>query len=93
MWIGAGSGSTAYGMADTTTSAQLNLFLWSSWHTAGVNFAFADGSVKVLRRVAPIPPPLPAAGPLATYPPEWFVFQELAGWADGGVRDTVDLID
>jgi prepilin-type N-terminal cleavage/methylation domain-containing protein/prepilin-type processing-associated H-X9-DG protein len=96
-WIGAGTCTTGYGMADQTNNS-LNQFLWSSMHPAGVNFSFADGAVKVLRRVPLMNPgayPF-ASGPaavMATAPPDWILFQELGGWNDGGLRDTADIVD
>jgi prepilin-type processing-associated H-X9-DG protein len=69
---------------------------FSSQHPAGVNFCFADGSVRLLKRgrsyidwwnweLANLFP--------NNYPPDWWVLQELGGMRDGGIRDTAALID
>jgi prepilin-type N-terminal cleavage/methylation domain-containing protein len=90
-WIGAGCNTTGYGMADQTTNG-LNSFLWNSHHGGLINFAFGDGSVHSLKMVAPLPPPVSSSGPQPNYPDSWFVFQEMAGYRDGGVRDTSAIV-
>lgn len=89
-WIGAGCNTTAYGMADDT-NAFINTFLWNSHHTGIVQFGFGDGSVHPVRKIGPMTS-LSSNGPQPTYPSEWYVFQELAGYRDGGVRDQSALV-
>jgi prepilin-type N-terminal cleavage/methylation domain-containing protein/prepilin-type processing-associated H-X9-DG protein len=69
---------------------------FSSKHPGVVQFCFADGSVRALRKgtswidydgwdLANLWPD--------QYPPGWWVFQELAGMRDGGTRDTSSLVN
>jgi prepilin-type N-terminal cleavage/methylation domain-containing protein/prepilin-type processing-associated H-X9-DG protein len=88
-WIGAGPTGTGCGMADDSADS-FNVLLWNSRHTGLVHFAFCDGSVHGLRRISMLRDP--GAGPQPTYPNDWFVFQEMAGYRDGGTRDTAALV-
>jgi prepilin-type processing-associated H-X9-DG protein len=61
----------------------------SSFHPGVVQFCFADGHVRPLRHgntawngVNPLPPESS----------DWWVFLELGGFRDGGVRDTSRLV-
>jgi prepilin-type N-terminal cleavage/methylation domain-containing protein len=69
---------------------------FSSKHSGIVQFCFADGSVRRLRsgtswidwwnwELANLWPD--------SYPSDWWVFQELAGQRDGGVRPNASLVD
>jgi hypothetical protein len=64
---------------------------FSSRHTAVVHFAFGDGSVRglVMGRSGW---KLSGWPPNSSPPTDWYAFQELAGWRDGGTRDTSSLI-
>jgi prepilin-type processing-associated H-X9-DG protein len=58
-------------------------FMFSSRHPGAVNFAFADGSVRGIRR-----------GDTARWQsPDWYVLQQLAGMADGQSADISALLD
>jgi prepilin-type N-terminal cleavage/methylation domain-containing protein len=83
-WMGNGVSSTARGLhADHNSSYQP----FDSMHAGIVQFCFADGSVRGLKKGvaywdfnSPFPPQTP----------EWetfWAFQELAGFRNGGVRD------
>ncbi len=67
-WIGVGSVVTYYGLPENDSVAW---GIFSSYHTAVVNFCFADGSVRPLRRNGD---------------PDTFK-KYLAGWYDGQVAD------
>jgi prepilin-type N-terminal cleavage/methylation domain-containing protein len=89
-WMGTGCNSTAFGMADDSLSNAARH--WNSRHTGLVLFAYADGSVHALRRIAP-QFGVSTSGPDPNfYSTEWFVFQEMAGYRDGGTRDTSILV-
>jgi len=89
-WIGAGCASTSAGMGDGS-SHPVNTYTFNSRHENVISFAFADGSVRGLRRL--VPPVLNSVDVLATGPPvrgagaAWLVLQEMAGYRDGGTRD------
>jgi prepilin-type N-terminal cleavage/methylation domain-containing protein len=89
-WIGAGCNSTAYGMADDISPRAARH--WNSRHSGLVLFSYADGSVHALRRIAPQFGVSPSAPDPSLYPEEWFVFQEMAGYQDGGRRDNSVLV-
>ncbi|HXG08420.1 MAG TPA: DUF1559 domain-containing protein [Gemmataceae bacterium] len=94
-WISWGVSGTWLGLGGPVDSSWSQ---FSSRHEAGVQFAFADGSVRMLRRTEPWNPARnPSAGcqtgaalvppPPTNSLPLWWVLQQLAGKADG---DTVD---
>src|SRR5262245_51319530 len=88
-WIGAGAGTTAYGMGDSTSN-RLNNFLFNSRHTNVVLFAFADGHVRNIRKVGLVPSQ-PRTGPPANMTNDWWTFVEMGGQQEGGTRDTSAL--
>ena len=93
-WIGLGVLPTAGGLAPrgvNTTPVQ-----FGSRHPGGVQFCLADGSVRALKRGGSWIDW--NNGELASrfpnnYPADWWVFQELAGVADGGSRSVSPLLD
>lgn len=86
-WMGVGSVPTKFGMQNGKggsggSSANVPLCFGSN-HTGVVNFAMADGSVRVLR-----PGASGTRNPLPNYPAmtaDWAVYQQLSGAADGDV--------
>jgi prepilin-type N-terminal cleavage/methylation domain-containing protein len=94
-WMGVGVVPTWSGLprdgARDLPAAQFN-----SRHVALVHFAFADGSVHGLRRgtswIDWANGDLAALYP-SGYPADWWVFQEMAGMAEGGIRPTSSLTD
>jgi prepilin-type N-terminal cleavage/methylation domain-containing protein/prepilin-type processing-associated H-X9-DG protein len=80
-WMGAGAAPTKFGMQP---NAGWNFF--SSRHTGGiVQFCFGDGSVHGLRM-----------GSTAQRNPavqDWYVYQQLAGMADGLSQDTSSILN
>lgn len=84
---------------DTGTSATLYGYSFSSLHQGGAYFAFADGSVHLLRFERPLTyvpvagranryqrPPLPSGTP-------WGLLQQLAGWRNGDRQDDSSITD
>jgi prepilin-type N-terminal cleavage/methylation domain-containing protein/prepilin-type processing-associated H-X9-DG protein len=61
---------------------------FSSWHSAGVQFCFADGSVRMVRFGNTV-----WDGFSDTFPPDWHLLQQLAGFRDGQSADTSALLD
>jgi prepilin-type processing-associated H-X9-DG protein len=62
------------------------LIAFSSYHSLGVQFCFADGSVRTVRYGNT----RWSGGPLSQ---DWLVLQQLAGWRDGGAADVTALVD
>jgi prepilin-type processing-associated H-X9-DG protein len=96
-WMGVGAGGTAYGMPNfALTSSNLPVsglppwYCLSSRHPGGVQFAFADGSVRTLRRDSTfeIGPPFSP-----TQSPQWQMLQELAGKRDGTSRERSAILE
>jgi prepilin-type N-terminal cleavage/methylation domain-containing protein/prepilin-type processing-associated H-X9-DG protein len=94
-WMGVGMMPTWQGLP-ALGLANYYAIGFNGSHPAGVMFCFADGSVRCLKRgrsyvdwynweLANLFP--------NNYPQDWWVFQELAGVRDGGVRDAAELLD
>jgi prepilin-type processing-associated H-X9-DG protein len=79
-WMGCGALGTYGGLRRAIDSEIIH---FSSFHSAGVQFCFADGSVRMVRR----------GQTAASKSADWYVLQELAGWHDGGKSDASSLID
>lgn len=78
-WMNCGALPTKFGIAANATQA--NYVNFSSRHTAVVQFGFADGSVRGVRPGATTQRNPTTAGS------DWWVFQAMAGMADGQVFD------
>jgi prepilin-type N-terminal cleavage/methylation domain-containing protein len=77
-WMGASQMATAWGMPDGTVAAPVGWYQYGSKHTSVVQFCMGDGSVRGLRR----------GGSNNFFSQEWYTFQEMGGWMDGGIRNT-----
>jgi prepilin-type N-terminal cleavage/methylation domain-containing protein/prepilin-type processing-associated H-X9-DG protein len=94
-WMGVGNMPTWGGLPRGGDDFLFALH-FNSRHPGVVQFCFADGSVRPLRRgnswidywnwdLADLWPD--------RYPQDWWVFQELAGMRDGGTRETSGMLD
>ncbi len=85
-WMGGGSLPTVAGMIPP--GSETPYYCFGSRHAAVVQFAFADGSTRGVRRgntyVTGLVNPMPA---------DWFIFQQLAGYKDGQSADTSSILD
>lgn len=79
-WMGVSALGT-YGGLHHPRSGEIIHF--SGYHPGGVQFCFADGSVRTLRR----------GTTTERFTPDWYVLQELAGWRDGGQSNKRYLFD
>jgi hypothetical protein len=61
-------------------------------HPGVIQFCLADGSVRPLKYGNTAFPWDPANPVLPPESSDWWVFQQLAGMNDGGVRDTSPLL-
>jgi prepilin-type N-terminal cleavage/methylation domain-containing protein/prepilin-type processing-associated H-X9-DG protein len=86
-WMGIGALPTGLGLPVRNQE----WFQFSSMHPGVINFCFADGSVRGLKGGTSS---FENLGQLLTgpYPQDWFVLQELAGYNDGGTRDSSGLL-
>jgi prepilin-type processing-associated H-X9-DG protein len=62
---------------------------FSSYHPGGVQFCFADGSVRTVR-YGHTQWDGSSSTPFTT---DWLLLQQLAGWRDGGAADASALLD
>jgi prepilin-type N-terminal cleavage/methylation domain-containing protein len=88
-WMGRGVINTTHGLAANHEKAEHN---FDSMHPGIVQFCFADGSVRGLKKGVAYWDGTVRLPPQA---PEWetfWAFQELAGFKDGGVRDKSALM-
>ena len=83
-WMGAGCGSTFHGIS-TTAARQESRF--SSRHPGVIQFCFCDGTVRAIKSSFDA-----LFTGLASSPNEWWVYQEMGGWKDRGIRDQGILI-
>jgi prepilin-type N-terminal cleavage/methylation domain-containing protein/prepilin-type processing-associated H-X9-DG protein len=84
-WMGCGALGTYTGLQ---RAFQARTMMFSSWHSAGVQFCFADGSVRMVRFGNTV-----WDGFSDTFPPDWHLLQQLAGFRDGQSADTSALLD
>ena len=89
-WMGVGSMRTCWGM-DPVNPKHAS---FSSAHPGVVQFCFADGSVRPLKHGNTAWRSNTTAAGIISTPAEspWWVFQELAGMRDGGLRDPSGLL-
>jgi prepilin-type N-terminal cleavage/methylation domain-containing protein len=76
-WFGAGCLATDWELQDPA-----NWYNYSSRHTAVVQFAFGDGSVRPITKVGPN---------TNWYSTRWYAFQNASGMADGQTNDFTQL--
>ncbi|MFT3881371.1 MAG: DUF1559 domain-containing protein [Gemmatales bacterium] len=85
-WMGAGSIPTVAGLNQPLF--EVPFYCFGSRHPSVVQFAFADGAVRGVRRgttyVTVIANPMPS---------DWVIFQQLAGYRDGFTNDTSSILD
>lgn len=84
-WMGAGSLNTIGGM---TTTMETPFYSFGSRHAAVVQFAFADGSTRGVRRGNTFVYQFTGAAPS-----DWVLFQQLGGRRDGYSLDTSSILD
>jgi prepilin-type processing-associated H-X9-DG protein len=81
-WMGIGAGGTVAGLPAVKEPPW---YCFGSRHAAVVQFAFADGSVRGVRRGA--------TADIATPSADWFLLQQIAGYKDGFNADTAAIVD
>jgi prepilin-type N-terminal cleavage/methylation domain-containing protein/prepilin-type processing-associated H-X9-DG protein len=90
-WFGIGGMGTGLGLGRGNTQATTNggadYWRFSSRHTTGVQFAFADGGVRTIRFGNT---PWLGFGPVGS---DWPLLQQLAGRKDGYSSDTSTIYD
>jgi prepilin-type N-terminal cleavage/methylation domain-containing protein len=85
-WMAGGGLGTYLGLHRGRDSP---LIAFSSYHPAGVQFCFADGSVRTVR----YGDTKWDGSPSTPFTNDWYLLQQLAGWRDGGAADTSALVD
>jgi prepilin-type processing-associated H-X9-DG protein len=83
-WMGCGALGTSRGLQGPRDAVRVS---FSSRHPAGVQFCFADGSVRLLHRGGTFRDP---ATDVRT--PDWYLLQQLAGKQDGLAADTSSVL-
>jgi hypothetical protein len=83
-WMAGGGLGTYLGLQRARTAP---LITFSSWHTAEVQFCFADGSVRTVRFGDS------AWDGRSPFTSDWYLLQQLAGYKDGQAADASALID
>lgn len=79
-WMAGGGLGTYRGLQRGATAV---LVSFSSWHPGGVQFCFADGSVRIVR----------FGDTVRRDSPDWLLLQQLAGFKDGQRPDASALLD
>jgi prepilin-type N-terminal cleavage/methylation domain-containing protein/prepilin-type processing-associated H-X9-DG protein len=78
-WMGAGFMVTYWGVK---SSRDADWFTWGSKHTGGVNFSYADGSVRMVK---------PGAYVAFGTARDWWILQQIGGIADGFTEDASQI--
>lgn len=84
-WVGGGSLGTYRGL-ERAIDADITSF--SSHHTTGVGFGFADGSVRTIKFAN-----TSWSGVLGNFTSDWYLLQQLAGYRDGMATNTSALFE
>jgi len=85
-WVGGGAMGTYQGLKSSSSSSFTS---FSSFHIAGSQFCFADGTVRLVRYGKTSF----WNGTPSGNPQDWLTLQQLAGWKDGQVATLSSLID
>ena len=85
-WMAGGGLGTYHGLQRARDGS---LTAFSSWHSSGVQFCFADGSVRTVRYGDTVW----EGGTVPPKKPDWLLLQRLGGWRDGAASDTSLLLD
>ena len=88
--MGAGSLNTIGGM---TTQMETPFYSFGSRHAAVVQFAFADGSTRGVRRGASFVYQAGSSFVPSVAPTDWILLQQLGGRRDGYSLDTASILD
>jgi hypothetical protein len=83
-WMAAGSLGTYFGLQPGPKASTI---VFSSNHAAGVQFCFADGSVRIVRFGET------RWDQVSSQSSDWLLLQQLAGIHDGGPADASALVD
>lgn len=84
-WVGGGALGTYQGLKSSSSNSPTS---FSSFHSAGTQFCFADGTVRLVRYGKTSSW---NGTPIGNHP-DWTTLQQLAGWKDGQVPST-SLLD
>jgi prepilin-type processing-associated H-X9-DG protein len=92
-WMGVGYRTTKFGLGiggqvgepSNSTTKGAHTVRFSSWHPSGVQFCFADGSVRTVRFGATC-----QRNPASS---DWYLLQQLAGKSDGKADNTSAILD
>jgi prepilin-type processing-associated H-X9-DG protein len=85
-WMAGGGLGTYLGLHK---GRDASLITFSSFHTGGVQFCFADGSVRTIRYGQ-----TKWDGSLSTpFTNDWQLLQQLAGFRDGAAADTASILE
>jgi prepilin-type N-terminal cleavage/methylation domain-containing protein/prepilin-type processing-associated H-X9-DG protein len=80
----------ALGTAPAAGTEGASWYRFSSWHPAGVQFCFCDGSVRLIHFGTTTQPSLAGNGDNGS---DWAVLQQLAGRKDGYLQDPAALME
>jgi len=83
-WMAMGSLTTYLGLQ---RGGGASVYALSSWHSPGVQFCFADGSVRTVRFGTT------ALGEATSNNTDWLILQQLAGYRDGQSADVSSLME